>query len=84
MAYAIGYLSRFMEEPCEEHLTAMKRVLCYIAGTKDLSLYYGQNGNDTLNLVGYSDSDVAGDVDTRKSTTGNIFFLAGSPITWQS
>ena len=35
-------------------------------------------------LVGYSDSDLAGDVNDRKSTTGVVFFLNGSPITWTS
>jgi len=31
---------------------------------------------------GYNDADLAGDVDTRKSTSGIIYFLAGNPITW--
>jgi hypothetical protein len=35
-------------------------------------------------LFGYSDSDLAGDVDTRKSTSGIIFFLGYSPVSWQS
>ena len=34
--------------------------------------------------MGYSDSDLAGDVNDRKSTSGLIFFLAGGPIAWQS
>jgi hypothetical protein len=35
-------------------------------------------------LIGYSDADMAGDVDTRRSTSGIMFFLGDSPITWQS
>jgi hypothetical protein len=35
-------------------------------------------------LVGFSDSDHAGDVDDRRSTSGLFFFLANNPITWQS
>ena len=35
-------------------------------------------------LVGYSDSDMAGDVDDRKSTSGVLFFLGKSPVSWQS
>jgi hypothetical protein len=34
--------------------------------------------------VGYSDSDLACDINDRKSTSGLIFFLAGGPIAWQS
>ena len=35
-------------------------------------------------VMGYFDSDLAGDVNDRKSTSGLIFFLAGGPIAWQS
>jgi hypothetical protein len=35
-------------------------------------------------LVGYSDSDLAGDIDTRKSTSGTLFFLGNCLISWQS
>jgi hypothetical protein len=34
-------------------------------------------------LIGYSDADMAGDVDTRKSTSDIIIFLDGNLITWQ-
>jgi len=37
-----------------------------------------------MSLVGYSDSDLAGDRDDSKSTSGLIFFLGGSPVSWQS
>jgi hypothetical protein len=35
-------------------------------------------------LRGYSDSDLAGDLDSRKSTTGVLFFFGRSPVSWQS
>lgn len=37
-----------------------------------------------MKRTGFSDADMAGDIDTRKSTSGIIFFLGSSPITWQS
>src|SRR5438105_7139583 len=40
--------------------------------------------NDSAHLTGYSDSDMAGSVDTRKSTSGVLFFLGRSPVSWQS
>jgi hypothetical protein len=82
LAYAVGYVSRFMEKPTTERLAAVKRVLRYVAGTLHFGCHY-QRGKD-VGLVGYSDSDMAGDIDTRKSTTGVGFFLGGSIITWQS
>jgi hypothetical protein len=41
-------------------------------------------GKGSLKLVGYSDSDLAGDIDDRHNTTGAIFFLGGSPMSWIS
>jgi hypothetical protein len=35
-------------------------------------------------LIGFNDTNFAGDVDARKSTTGVIFFLVNNPVTWQS
>ena len=37
-----------------------------------------------LEIIGYSDSDFAGCQDSRKSTSGNIFLLAGGAISWKS
>jgi hypothetical protein len=36
--------------------------------------------SDTLEIVGYSDADLGGCVDNRRSTTGYIFTLAGGAI----
>ncbi|BAF28972.2 Os12g0108800 [Oryza sativa Japonica Group] len=75
---------RFMAEPREDHMAAVKHILRYIAGTRDHGVSYSGGKTEELKLTGYSDSDMAGDVDDRKSTTGVLFFLAQNPITWQS
>jgi hypothetical protein len=82
IAFAVGYVSRFMEAPTAEHLTAVKRILRYISGTLHFGCFY-QKGREAK-LVGYSDSDLAGDIDTRKTTSGILFFLGNNVITWQS
>jgi len=71
-----------MENPTTEHLAAMKRVLRYVAGTLHFGCHYKRKKDPQL--VGYSDSDLAGDIDTRKSTSGTLFFLGDNTITWQS
>jgi hypothetical protein len=48
------------------------------------AFWFSRRREEEVSLTGFSDSDYAGDVDKRKSTTGMIFFLADSPITWQS
>jgi hypothetical protein len=83
ITFAVGFLSRFMERPASDHYAAVKHLLRYIAGTLDYGCAYTQ-GNGAPQLTGYSDSDHAGDTDDRKSTSGTLFFLGGSPVSWQS
>jgi hypothetical protein len=81
LAFVVGYVSHFLEEPREDQLVAVKKILRYVVGTYNWGLWFGRKkGNQSL-LIGFSDADFAGDVDARKSTTGVIFFLVNSPIT---
>ncbi|XP_062200145.1 secreted RxLR effector protein 161-like [Phragmites australis] len=83
IAFAIGYLSRFMEEPTIEYLNTVKHLFRYIAGTRNYGCCYLKCDRE-VRLIGYNNSDMAGDVDDRKSTTGTLFLLGDSPILWQS
>jgi hypothetical protein len=84
LAFSVGYVSRFMQEPHADHLAAVKHIVRYVAGTSELGLFYQRGNGEELALEGYSDSDLARDVDGRKSTTGMIFFLGRSPVSWLS
>jgi hypothetical protein len=66
-----------------EHEQAMKRIIRYVVGTLDHGLYYPRCPGEA-HLVGYSDSDHAGDTDTSKSMSGILFFLGKCLIRWQS
>jgi hypothetical protein len=83
IAFAVGYVSRFMEVPTTEHWSAIKHLLRYIVRTKTHRCVY-HHGKGTLELIGYSDADHAGDGDDRKSTSGTVFFLGQSLVSWQS
>jgi hypothetical protein len=61
----------------------MKQILRYIRGTLGHGCCY-KAGSGELKLTGFSDSDHAGDVDDRKSTSGIVFFLGNNLITWTS
>ncbi|KAL0286312.1 UNVERIFIED_CONTAM: Retrovirus-related Pol polyprotein from transposon TNT 1-94 [Sesamum angustifolium] len=82
IAFAVGMLGRYQSNPGIEHWKAAKKVMRYLQGTKDLQLIYKHTEN--LEVVGYSDSDFAGCLDTRKSTSGYIFLLANGAISWKS
>jgi hypothetical protein len=72
-----------MESPKHDHKLALKRVPRYLSMTTGYGLQY-MRGKGSLKLVGYSDSDLAGDIDDRHNTTGAIFFFGGSPMSWIS
>jgi len=82
LAFAVGYVSRFMQRPAAEHLQAVKRIIRYVAGTLDYGLHYPRCPS-TVHFIGYSDSDHAGDIDTSKSTSGTMFFLGKCLVSWQ-
>jgi hypothetical protein len=83
LAFAVGFISRYMEAPGKEHWAALKQVLRYVQGSANLGLVF-KASSESETLTGYSDSDHAGDLDDRKSTSGQVFFLGSSPITWAS
>ena len=67
IAYVVGIVSRYMVDPHIKHWKAAKRILRYIKGTYQLGIEYKYGEEPTL--VGYTDSDHAGDIDDRKSTS---------------
>ncbi|KAG2987004.1 Retrovirus-related Pol polyprotein from transposon TNT 1-94 [Phytophthora cactorum] len=82
IAYAVGYVSRFMENPQEEHWVAVKRSFRYLQGTKTHGICF--KPGDNIDFRGYSDADWAGDLADRKSTSGYTFMLMGVPVSWGS
>jgi transposase InsO family protein len=85
--YAVSYLSRYLACPGPAHWKAAKRILRYLKGTKDMGIRYsGSNsiyGQD-MHLHGYVDASFGDDIDTRRSTSGFLFYLANGPISWMS
>ena len=43
-----------------------------------------QSGGGKSELIGFSDADYAGDIETRRSTTGYVFYLANGAVSWSS
>jgi hypothetical protein len=81
IAHAVGVVRRYMNNPCKEHWEAVKWILRYLRGTTTHALCFG--GSDTF-LQGYVDLDMAGDKDNRRSTTGYVFTIGGTTVSWIS
>uniref|UniRef100_A0AAV1TBY2 Reverse transcriptase Ty1/copia-type domain-containing protein n=1 Tax=Peronospora matthiolae TaxID=2874970 RepID=A0AAV1TBY2_9STRA len=82
IAFAVGYVLRFMENPQEEHWVAVKRIFRYLQGTKTHGICYKPSAR--IDFRGHSDADWAGDLTDRKSTSGYTFMLLGAPVSWGS
>ena len=82
ISFAVRMLGRYQSNPGLDHWKAAKKILRYLQGTINHMLTYKRS--DHLKVIGYSDSDFAGCVDTRKSTFGYLFLLAEGAISWKS
>lgn len=82
IACASSVLGQFNACPTEKHVKAAKRVIRYLKGTSNAALLVGDCGRTVLE--GWCDADYAGDLDTRRSTSGYVFKLFGSAISWSS
>ena len=82
ISFATSVASRFAKNLGHQHTEAVKTILRYLKSSRDRGITYG--GQDKLLVEGYSDSDWAGDKDSRKSTSGFIFMLNGEPVSWCS
>jgi hypothetical protein len=82
LSFSVSVLSRFQINPGIEHWRAPLHVLGYIRNTLDHGLTYSRDA--PLVPTGYSDSDYTACHDTRRSTSGHVFVMAGSPVCWAS
>ena len=83
LAISLSIVSRFSNAPKNKHYRAVEIIFKYLRGTSDNKMVMGAAGTDT-ELHGFCDSDWASDIDSRKSTTGYIFFIGASPVSWCS
>ena len=82
ITFAVSNVAKYCSKPTKEHWIAVKRIMRYLKGTHNLGLTYKKS--DSNSCVGFSDSDWAGDLDDRKSTSGYIFQVGGTAISWKS
>ena len=82
ITFAVNKLSQFMHAPSSIHWGAVKRLLRYLNGTRDLGIIL--KSTTPISLHGFSDADWAGNPDDRTSTGAYVIFLGGNPIAWSS
>ena len=81
IAFAVGKVARQVESPSRAAITAVKRIMRYLKGTRTSGITLG--GTEEK-LTAFADADFAGDINDRRSTTGVICFLGSGPVSWKS
>ena len=84
IAQAIGELGRSTERWSTRHYFALQHVLQYLAGTMDYRLLYRHNTSHGMVPQVFVDANWAGDVETRRSTSGYVILIAGAAVSWAS
>jgi hypothetical protein len=83
ISFCVAVLSKYSAQPLQMHFTAAKRALRYLKKTSKYVLHF-PSSNGTIH--GFTDSDWAGSMKTRKSVGGYVFQACNeaSPISWQA
>lgn len=82
LAVAVGTLSQFAADPCSTRWQALKRMLRYLQAIPAHGIRF--SGFNNGEMIGYSDADWAGDIETRRSTSGYVFVYNKGCISWRS
>jgi hypothetical protein len=82
LSYAVGAVSRFMQEPHDLHWKVVKCILRYVQGTITFGIHY--ETNSTFDLIEFTDSNWVGYKIDCKSTSGYSLSLGFGPICWSS
>ena len=85
---AVCILAKYQSDPGPRHWQAGKKVLAYLAGTRNYGIIYGRDrsadGIPHGVCHGWSDSDWAGDLDKRYSRSGRVHYTFGGAVSWGS
>ena len=95
ISFVVGQLSKQNANPRMRHLKATKWVVRYLKGTMHLGLTYGAHPQSEkkakapaspppFGLIGYANSNYAGDPEDRKLIMGHCFFIHGALVSWCS
>jgi hypothetical protein len=82
LSYAVGTVSRFMQEPHEVHWKSAKCILRYVQGTITFGIHYVEDS--TFDLIGFTNSEWVGDSIDCNSTSAYSLSLGFGPIYWSS
>jgi hypothetical protein len=84
IAYSVNRLAAFLQNPGPAHWKAVQHLLAYLSATLDYKITYRRGVQTGIRPLGWFDADFAADLDTRRSTSGEVFMMSGGPVSWSS
>ena len=82
ITYVVQHLSQFVVASTSAHQHVVVRILRYIKGSPRSRIFL--SAVSKVHLKGFSDSDWAGCIDTRRSISGYAMYIGDSLISWKS
>ncbi|XP_071713117.1 uncharacterized mitochondrial protein AtMg00810-like [Rutidosis leptorrhynchoides] len=82
ISYAVQQICLHMHAPYTSHVHALKRIIRYFQGTIYIGLHI--TSSSSRDLVAFTDADLAGCPDTRRSTSGYCVYLGDNLLSWSS
>jgi hypothetical protein len=83
IAFAVNRLASYTANPSMKHYNKLKKILRYLAGTKEYAITYRKSYTKSTPVIGYVDAAHA-NTDEQKSTSGIVFTSAGGAVLWKS
>jgi len=80
ITFCVSLVSHFITNLQLHHLNAIKQIFKYLKGTIDYGIFYKKGGN--IELEAFVDVDWASDIEQQRFTSGFIFKIGNSPISW--
>ncbi|CAA0833290.1 cysteine-rich RLK (RECEPTOR-like protein kinase) 8, partial [Striga hermonthica] len=80
VSFSVNKVCQFMHSPLDKHLKAVKKILRYLAGTKDYGLKIDKCMD--FKITGFSDVDWGSDMDDRRSTSGMCVYMRDNLVSW--
>ncbi|CAL1379217.1 unnamed protein product [Linum trigynum] len=83
IAFSFNKLSQYMHSPSSHHWQCLKRLLRYVCGTISYSLAI-RGSSLPMRVTAFADSDWAGNLDDRTSTSAYLVYLGSTLNSWRS
>lgn len=78
LMFTVSLISRYMTKPTKLHMLVAKKILRYLKGTTGFGDFFKKGGYE--GLIAYPDSDHAGDIEDRKSTSSYVFMMGSGAV----